>query len=473
MKKIYILVLFSLVLCACSKPISTSCFTANTSAVTFQNPTILIPQVGSTSCWAASLLMASNDQSIVGINNPNTPRKYFDEIVNFKPSDSADSLKDPKMLSWEKIKAHLTNNGPFVFYKYYESQYAHVAVVHGFEEIGAQKYLLYHDPWPVNQGISSVISFEYFKKPIFYNLPEEFPRLKLNGVWDATFNFISQKGLIDNTLTYSEQACGYNLENLNTQSNTMPPVNTQTLVQTQNENLSENKILAAVSLATSDFIKNSDSMSPSTRKYLGFNTDFNKDSLVFDKTSIMVTKMSRDDILLNAQDKPGNLIIKNPVAIIDKTDKDYYLFDGSRNYFQAITAKHSGEKIVLNFETDNRAYVLNKTKQIYLTRIEPYKNSKLELIDQLQAQSNQLVSKLANTSSQKAKGPAAAIWAEESMDPISEISDVLFKESSRGYLLFFKLQKKELVADIFQHSTTAKPLTSLGKIKIYAAGDIK
>jgi Papain-like cysteine protease AvrRpt2 len=439
-KVIYIIAMFCTINISCQK---STCLSLNASEMKYNFvPVQFVPQNGPTSCWAASLNMVMKNG--VFENTKTTPKRYFKDLMEVKNTAYTACLHDSLSLSsysdisWSKIKLNLDGMKPLLFYKYFEvnelENFAHVAILNGYAEIGKRKLLFTSDPWPVGRGIQAIVEFGYFAKPVFVDLPYDFPRLKIINASgkisnESVFSISSDFSLIDSqTNTYS--ISGEKVESANNIKN----------IESININyLNQNKVEEAIKREADSWLCESKSYPKLLLEKIGLDTTISMDSLSFDyKGLLSVSRPGRRINQFNESAKTSILLPLNTEPTVISSYQDSYLFDDSKVYYLTLLQKDK-KKAVFSFETDSRAYQTSggNIKQVYISRFEPYSNSMANDFEKgLELSRNFASQTFTNKSSPGGNSLKNLRIPESSL----KIDSLAYSENSTGYKIYLRLK---------------------------------
>lgn len=384
--------------------------------------TKLIPQKGDNSCWVASLIMAYNYDTTM--NKEGIPPRTFKNIkAEISSKVVEDSVLHYNQLSWDKIKKSFDMGSPILFYKYFNDKEAHVFVGTGYQETKTEKWILINDPWPKNKGNQNATAFDNLTKPIFTNVTTRFPKIAIGKEFENSFSILANSSVLDQISNTFQESDSVKTTNSAEISN---PVKGKPNNIKEVNNLAQNWI---------NNINQYDS---------NFLSIFNVKKPGLDTVKLKVDLDSYtevNNVFIYTYDGPSNLRSKDArqISVGNNSDKGS-LYDHKNIYYITISDDKI-KKVVLSIEKDIR-----NNNKAYISRIEPYLNSKQATLDNL---SNGLKLK---------------------------IPKVNMHDTKRGYLVYFTINNKELVYDQFDQIENVSKLEpiykdALGKIKVFNASE--
>lgn len=425
MRKVTLLLLLN-ICCSCSSSVRTPQQAYSQSASYHALPIQLEPQLGSTSCWAATLNMHPKVSNRLP-NIEGTPPRRFSFIqreINSVPVENINSVFN---LSFDQIRANLRQE-PLIYYRYFNSSEAHVALIRGYSESKFNQWLLINDPWPINQGTLRAVNMRQFMKPIFSNFLDSFPYIHTQD--EHAFSLIGSTAVSTDTNDYAS-----------------PYIIGKFSFVSESNTQDEIKEAAEVIKLAKDWLQSASNEHSDFLEFIGLDPQRLEDAKV-DKASLTKHINTYEDFLNQPQPlklKVGKVVTNNTQASQNS------LFENVRAYFVDIV-QNGEKKSTLTIEPDLRTKNRN-TIQLYIAKIEPFIYSQNKTLQE------------------------ASILVGNGTKSIP-LQNLRIQETQSGYIAGFEVEKigERLVLDPFDQLIPAQgtlPLFQKAGLKIYKSTGLK
>lgn len=424
--RIVTLLLLLSICCGCSSSVRTPQQTYSQSATYHALQIQLEPQLGSTSCWAATLNMHPNVSKRLP-NVEGTPPRRFLDIQRELGTAPTEHLNSVFNLSFGQIKTNLRQE-PLIYYRYFNSTEAHVALIRGYSESKFNQWLLINDPWPINQGTLRAVNMRHFMKPIFSNFLKTFPYIQSQN--EHAFSLIGSNAV-------SADSNDYNSPYITSKFNHVSANGIQDEIKERSE---------VIKLAE-NWLANASNEHPEFLEFIGLDSQKLEQAKV-DKASLTKHVNTYEDFLNQPKPPESNFL---RVISNDSQSSQNSLFENVRAYFVDIV--QDGEKrTTLTIEPDLRTKEGNEI-QLYIGKIEPYQYSQHKTVQE------------------------ASLLIGDGIRSVP-LQNMQIQETQTGYLVGFEVEKigERLVLDPFDQlipENGTLPLFEKAGLKIYKSTDIK
>lgn len=313
----------------------------------------LIAQKGDKACWAATLQMMYTADSSQYSNTTTTLPIYLDSLKKYLIHYKAEKYKNVSDPSWEKIKQELLAKNGLVTYKYFTEKFAHVFLVKGYQETSNSKWLLVNDPWPVNKGKITALSFNQFLRPL--NGKDKYDEVDYSTSSSSNvikteplFNILSSQSLLDGSkLNYKPATI---IESKSKTDIKLSGSNAQVLMKDLRASLKKFNV-SFFKQMNIDYQANTDDLNEDIDGLIHLNQFNNTASFVdYDKTKKFSSSYLFDGIRLTFVNFTANDIpnISTTIELEDKALKPYFYVSRFENYKNSDKAEW--DKIKVAFE---------------------------------------------------------------------------------------------------------------------------